>query len=90
MKQIYNFERINPPALNENMLHAELEKRRLQKQITILIIGSVLMACCVLFLAQKVYCFLPAVSTICVLYVCVMTVGSILIVYVFSKRREVQ
>ena len=35
MNQIYNFEQHKPPVLNENMLRAELERRRLRWKLFI-------------------------------------------------------
>jgi len=42
MKRIYNFEKCYPPALNEKMLQAEIEKRRTRKQTALLALASIL------------------------------------------------
>ena len=43
MKQIYNFEQHKPPVLNENMLRAELERRRLRWQTALLALAGILL-----------------------------------------------
>ena len=42
MKPIYDFEQMNPPVLNESMLRAELEKRKLKKQTTLIAICGII------------------------------------------------
>ena len=42
MNQIYNFESMEPPVLNESMLQAELEKRRLRRQTTMAAVAGIL------------------------------------------------
>ena len=37
MKQIYNFEQHRPPILNENMIRAEIDRRKLHLQTTLLV-----------------------------------------------------
>ena len=43
MKQIYDFGRRTPPGLNEKMLLAELERRKLRLQTTLAVLGGFLL-----------------------------------------------
>ena len=43
MKQIYDFGRRTPPGLNEKMLRAELERRKLRLQTTLAVLGGFLL-----------------------------------------------
>ena len=43
MNQIYNFEQHKPPVLNENMLRAELERRRLRWQTALVAVAGTLL-----------------------------------------------
>ena len=43
MKQIYNFEQHNPPILNENMIRAEMERRKQHWQMTLFVLAGILL-----------------------------------------------
>lgn len=76
MKQIYNFDTKQPPALNESMLQAELEKRRLRRQTTIATMAGILVQIAILLLALLLSKQYPLLSMLCVVYVIISATGS--------------
>ncbi len=90
MKQIYNFEKYNPPILNENMIRTELEKRRLQKQAVIIAIAGILMQVAVLLVAGVLYEEFTMLAVACVGYVFVSILGSAVITVVCTKKRRLE
>ena len=86
MNQIYNFEQHKPPVLNENMLHAELTRRRLRWQ-TALIAGSgilLLIAAAMLgFLVLEDY---PWLTALCLVYVLSSATGGSVLAIVCTRK----
>lgn len=85
MNQIYNFETKEPPVLNESMLRAELEKRRLRHQTAMaaiagILIQIVLLLCAVLL--AKEYLLL---SILCVAYVILSATGGTVIAIIINS-----
>jgi predicted lysophospholipase L1 biosynthesis ABC-type transport system permease subunit len=85
MNPIYNFEAIEPPVLNESMLRAELEKRRLRRQTTMaaiagILIQIVLLLCAVLY--AKEYMIL---SILCAIYVILSATGGTVIAIIINS-----
>lgn len=76
MKQIYDFEQTNPPVLNENMLRAELEKRKLKKQTTWIAICGILSMLLLLVLAVLLAEVQPLLAGLCMTYVIISLTGS--------------
>lgn len=76
MKQIYNFDTKQPPVLNESMLQAELEKRRLLRQTTMATIAGILTQVAVLLLALLFSEQYPLLSILCVAYIIISATGS--------------
>jgi len=76
MKQIYNFDTKQPPVLNESMLQAELEKRRLRRQTTIATMAGILVQIAILLLALLLSKQYPLLSMLCVVYVIISATGS--------------
>lgn len=86
MRQIYHFEDKIPPAVNEQMLRQELEKRKAKKAAILLVIGSFFIMISILLIALPLYETNPLFSTICLLYVCVSIAGSLVMVIVFTLK----
>ena len=86
MRQIYHFEDKIPPAVNEQMLRQELEKRRAKKAAILLVIGSFFIMISILLIALPLYETNPLFSTVCLLYVCVSIAGSLVIVIAFTLK----
>ena len=86
MNQIYNFEQHKPPVLNENMLRAELARRRLRWQ-TALIAGSgillLIVAAMFGFLVLEDY---PWITAICLSYVLSSATGGSVLAIVCTRK----
>lgn len=86
MKQIYNFEKSNPPVLNENMLRQKLEKRKVQHQTMILAAAGILLQVVMLLtglLSAKSY---PVMAVVCFAYVLISAVGSGVIAVMCTRK----
>ena len=86
MKPIYNFEAKNPPILNESMLRAELEKRKLRRQTTIATVAGILTQIAMLILAFFLAEFYPFLAAGCVAYVIISATGSAVIAILMTRR----
>ena len=88
MKQIYNFEKNNPPYLNERYLRKEAERRKLQRQTILLTIASVLSQMVILMFGILLWPIQPVITLTCILYVLTAALSSSVIVIVFTKKRR--
>ena len=88
MKQIYNFEKNNPPCLNERYLRKEAERRKLQRQTILLTIASVLSQMVVLLFGILLWPIQPVITLVSILYVLTAVLSSGVIVIVFTKKRR--
>jgi len=79
MKQIYNFESINPPVLNESMLRAELERRQLRRQTTLTAIAGILTQLVVLIVAFLLIEHSLLLAVVCISYVIFSTTGGTIV-----------
>lgn len=86
MKQIYNFEQHKPPVLNENMLRAELERRRLRWQTALLALAGILLQVVAVLFGYSAIDWYPWISAICFAYVIVSTTGCGIIAVVYSRK----
>ncbi len=89
MKQIYNFDRANPPYLNERLLRKEIERRRLQRQTILLTIASILSQMVVLLFGILLWPIQPVITLVSILYVLTAALSSGVIVIVFTKKRRI-
>ncbi len=89
MKQIYNFDRANPPYLNERLLRKEIERRKLQRQTILLTIASVLSQMVVLLFGILLWPIQPVITLVSILYVLTAALSSGVIVIVFTKKRRI-
>jgi hypothetical protein len=87
MKQIYNFEQLPPPVLNEGMLRKEIEKRKMQRQTLLLTLASILMQAVVILLGVFVYDFYPILTICCIAYVFIASASSGAVAFAFTKKR---
>ena len=86
MNQIYNFEQHKPPVLNENMLRAELERRRLQRQTALFALAGILLQVVFVLFGYSAIDWYPWISAICFGYVIVSTVGGGIIAVTYSRK----
>lgn len=88
MKQIYNFEKMDPPRICEEELLRELKRRSLQRQALCLAVGSLLIACCMLLTAFCLSDTIPLFSAVCAGYLCAAGAGGGAMAFVFVRRKE--
>ena len=86
MKQIYYFEQHNPPALNENMLRAEAERRRRHRQTALLAAAGLLLQAAVTLLGYSALDWYPWLSAACFAHVIVSTTGCGVVAVVYSRK----
>lgn len=85
MRQIYHFERHDPPALNENMLRAELERRKLRRQTALLAVAGLLLQAAVALLGYSALDWYPWLSALCFAHVVVSTTGCGVVAVAYSR-----
>ena len=89
MKQIYNFEKNNPPCLNERYLRKEAERRKLQRQTILLTIASILSQMVVLLFGILMWQIQPVITFVCILYVLTSTFSGSVLMIAFTKKRRI-
>lgn len=86
MNQIYNFEQYEPPIINENMIKARLERKRVVRNAAIVAAAGVLLQMMTLVLGVLAYSQYPVITFLCVTYVVVSIVSASVISIVYSKK----
>ena len=86
MKQIYNFEQHKPPVLNENMLRAKVERRRLRWQTALIAVAGILMQVLLVALGIFVQYDYPIITVICFVYVVLSTTGGSVLAVVCTRK----
>ena len=89
MKQIYNFEKNNPPCLNERYLRKEAERRKLQRQTILLTVAAILSQMVVLLFGILMWPIQPVVTFVCILYVLTSTLSGSVLMIAFTKKRRI-
>ncbi len=87
MKQIYDFEQTKPPVLNENMLRAKMEKRKLHWQTAMLATAAFLMQIVMILLGMVTSVEYPWIAVGCFIYVVISITGSSVIAIVYSGKK---
>ncbi|MCM1365184.1 MAG: hypothetical protein NC122_08545 [Faecalibacterium sp.] len=85
-KPIFDFEKANPPILNERILRQEQERRTLTKQIRVLRIASALMTICLALFAFLVAPKSIAIAIITIVILCISMIGCGVITILFYKN----
>lgn len=86
MKQTYDFERFDPPVLNESMLRRELEKRAERRRTVLLAIAGALIQIAAVLFAVLVREWYPAVSLAVMCSAILSTAGGGVIVILYVQR----
>lgn len=86
MKQIYNFEQHQPPVLNENMLRAEVERRRLRWQTALIAVAGILMQIVLVVLGIFIQYDYPIMTVICFSYAVLSTTGGSVLAVVCTRK----
>ena len=92
MKQIYHFDSVQPPALSEKTLNAELERRKIRRYTTILASAGVLVNVCLVVMAVVFYPIniYLSIACICYTFIAICGGGVIAAIYTNSTRRNNQ
>lgn len=87
MRSIYNFETKEPPRLTEAMLKAEIKRRQLKRQITILYIASFLVCVCFILFGLLLFKDLFPIALLSFLSAGVTLFGGTLVIIIFRIKR---
>ena len=86
MKQIYEFEKNNPPALNESMLRNKMEQRKLRLQTALIAFASILIQAVLVMLGFFTFEEYRFLSAICIIYVILSTTGGGVLAIVYTRK----
>lgn len=86
VKQIYNFEQNNPPALNENMIRAEMERRKQHWQTALFALAGILLQVVVALFGYSAMDWYPWISVACFAYIVISTTGGGIIAVIYSRK----
>lgn len=86
VKQIYNFEQHNPPIINENMIRAEMERRKQHWKTALLVLAGILLQIVVALFGYSAIDWYPWISAICFTYIVVSTTGGGIIAVIYSRK----
>ena len=89
MKQTYNFEKNDPPCLNERYLRKEAERRKLQRQTILLTVAAILSQMVVLLFGILMWQIQPYIAFVCILYVLTSTLSGSILMIAFTKKRRI-
>lgn len=88
MKQIYHFESHTPPVLTEKILQAEVERRRLRRQTTLLALAAIAAQLWLLLIPLILFPLSPKLAAICFSYFLATAAGGSILILVFIKKRR--
>lgn len=86
MKQTFDFERFAPPALNENILRRELEKRAERRRTVLLTVAGALFEAVFILLGLLCWNTTPALTLAGIGLAIVSAVGSGVIAIVYTQK----
>lgn len=86
MKQTYDFERFDPPVLNENMLRRELEKRTERRRTVLLAIAGALLQIAAVLFAVLVREWYPVLSLAVMCFAILSMAGSVAVAIVYVQK----
>lgn len=86
MNQIYDFTQYTPPLLNERLLLAERERRKLRRQTALIALAGILMQLAVLLLGFSLIRVDPAFTWLSLGYAAVSSTGAGVLALVFTRK----
>ena len=86
MKQIYNFEQVQPPILNESIIRLEMEKRRLRLQTALLAVSAVLLMVAMILLGVFAYASYPWIALFCFTYTVISATSGGIMAVIFTRK----
>ena len=87
MKQTFDFERFDPPVLNENILRRELERRAERRRTVLLAVAGALFQAVFILLGLLYWSTAPALALACTGFAIVSMVGSGVITIIFYAQK---
>ena len=86
MKQIYSFEQVQPPVLNERMIRSKIEKRRLHLQTALVALSAILLLVVMILLGFFAYETYPWIALFCFLHALVSATGGGVLAVIFTRK----
>ena len=86
MKQTFDFERFDPPVLNENILRRELEKRAERRRTVLLVVTGALFHAVFILLGLLYWDAVPALTLTLIGAAIVSMVGSGVVTIIYAQR----
>ena len=85
MKQTFDFERFDPPVLNENILRRELERRAERRRTVLLAVAGALFQAVFILLGLLCWSTAPALALACIGFAIVSMVESGVITIIYAQ-----
>ena len=86
MKQIYDFEQYNPPALNERIIRKKIEKKKLRLQTVLIALAGILIQIIIAIFGFEAMEEYPIITVFCCLYVLLSTAGESILAVVYTQK----
>lgn len=86
MRQTLDFERFDPPILNERMLRRKLEERQERRRTVLLAIAGALLEAALVLLGLLYWTVFPALSLGCFCFALISTAGGGAVAIVFVQK----
>lgn len=86
MKQTFDFERFDPPVLNENILQRELERRAERRRTVLLAVAGALFEAVFVLLGVLCWYAAPALALASISFAVVSAVGSGVITIIYAQK----
>jgi len=88
VKQIYRFDTLDPPCLNEQILQKEAQRRKLQRDTILITFSATLIQLVVVLFGIYFLEVQPLISLTCIVYSLTATLSSSVITIVFTRKRR--
>lgn len=86
MRQTLDFERFDPPILNERMLRRKLEERQERRRTVLLAVAGALLEAALVLLGLLYWTIFPALSLGCLCFALISTAGGGAVAIVFVQK----
>ena len=86
MRQIYDFEQYNPPALNERIIREKIEKKKLRLQTVLIAFAGILIQIIIAIFGFEAMEEYPIITVFCCLYVLLSTTGGSILAVVYTQK----
>ncbi len=86
MRQTLDFERFDPPVLNERMLRRKLEERQERRYVVLLAIAGALLETALVLLGLLYWTVFPALSLGCFCFALISAAGGGAVAIVYTQK----